>query len=184
MKIYTKTGDGGDTGLYGGARRSKDDIRIKAYGSVDELQAHIGVVIAHLDPITFADVQEVLQKVQYQGFVVCAELARTETKPERNDPATTEIDITWLESQIDLFEKDLPPLTAFIVQGGSPVGSFLHVARAVCRRAERCVVALSKKESVSPLSIRYLNRLSDLLFVLARVANHRLGQPEEEWHSK
>lgn len=184
MKIYTKTGDLGDTGLYGGSRRSKADLRIEAYGSVDELQANLGVAMAYCTQETLSDVLKTLGELQIQGFVLCAELARTETKRERKDPVVSEAEITWLEQQIDTYENELPPLTAFILQGGAPAGAFLHVSRAVCRRAERTVVALSKKEPVSLLCIQYLNRLSDLLFVLARVVNHRLDQPETEWHSR
>lgn len=184
MKIYTKTGDSGDTGLYGGSRRSKADLRIEAYGTVDELQAQLGVVLAYAKDDQFSDVSETLQRAQLQGFVLCSELSRLETKSGRKDPVTEERDILWLEEQIDNYERELAPLTAFILQGGAPLGAFLHVARAVCRRAERCVVALSKKETVSPLSIQYLNRLSDLLFVLARVVNHRLAEPEQEWHAR
>lgn len=180
MKIYTKTGDSGDTSLYGGDRRAKNDLRIAAYGSVDELQAHLGVVLANLEE---SDIQATVEQVQVHGFVLCAELARTETKASRKDPSIDNSVIAWLEQQIDHYDAEVPPLRAFIMQGGAPAGAFLHVARAVCRRAERDVVTLSKKEPLSPLCIQYLNRLSDLLFVLARVVNHRKGQPEQEWHS-
>ena len=182
MKIYTKTGDAGETSLYGGERRSKHDLRIAAYGDVDELQAVLGVAILALNQNGMEDVSTDLQKVQFDGFILCSELARTETKVERKDPTITEEHIAWLEERIDHYEEMLPPLRAFIMQGGALPGANLHVARAVCRRAERSVIALTKTESLSALCYKYLNRLSDLLFVLARVANQQMGQPEVEWH--
>lgn len=184
MKIYTKTGDAGDTSLYGGERRSKNDVRIAAYGDVDELQAVLGVAIIALTDAGMEEVAKDLQKVQFDGFVLCSELARTETKVERKDPSITEEHIDWLETRIDHYQEALPPLRAFIMQGGVLPGANLHVARAVCRRAERSVITLTKVEPLSILCQQYLNRLSDLLFVLARVANHTLGQPEVEWHVK
>jgi cob(I)alamin adenosyltransferase len=183
MKIYTKTGDEGQTSLYGGERRSKSNPRIEAYGQVDELQAELGVVLAHCSDEVFQDLKVVLETIQYQGFVVCSQLANP-ADPSGKDPFVQQKDIAWLEGEIDRYQKDLPELRAFIMQGGSLVGASLHVARTVCRRAERAVVVLSQEESVDPLCLKYLNRLSDLLFVLARVANHRLKQPESEWKWK
>ncbi len=184
MKIYTKTGDEGTTSLYGGERRSKSNIRVHSYGEVDELQAVIGVALAHLTDDIFIDVVEVLTQVQWVSFTICAELARTETEEKRKDPVLQDSDILYLESAIDTWESELAPLRAFILQGGSVESSFLHLARAVSRRAERAVVELATEESVDPKVLQYLNRFSDLLFVAARIANHRLEQPDIEWHPR
>ncbi|HSI20832.1 MAG TPA: cob(I)yrinic acid a,c-diamide adenosyltransferase [Verrucomicrobiae bacterium] len=181
MKIYTKTGDGGDTGLYGGERRPKDDPRIVAYGDVDELQAVLGLARAYANKRP--DISDVLYAIQQDCFVICAELARTETKKARKDPVLGLERVVWLEESIDAFDATLPVLTAFIVQGGALLGAHLHVARTVGRRAERSVIGLAHTENVSQVVRTYLNRLSDLLFVLARTANHQDGSPEEELHA-
>jgi len=180
MKIYTRTGDAGDTGLFGGTRVRKSDPRVAAYGDVDELNACLGVVRAQagLD----ADVSDLLAHVQKDLFAIGARLA---------DPAgriadrVTKVavgpdDIQRLEGWIDRFEADLPPLRKFILPGGGAPGALLHLARTVCRRAERAIVGLGAA-SVDPHVVVYVNRLSDLLFVLARAVNHRAGQAETEW---
>lgn len=178
MKIYTRSGDAGDTSLYGGDRVRKSDSRVDAYGDVDELNAWLGLARAsELDP----DVDAALLKIQRDLFALGAQLA---------DPADTiatrvaktvigEADVLRLETLIDHLESELPPLRRFILAGGSPAGAILHVARTVCRRAERRIVAL--EPAADPILLQYINRLSDLLFVLARSANHRKGVPETEW---
>lgn len=182
MKIYTRTGDAGETSLYGGERRSKADVRIQAYGEVDEMQAVLGVVKSFLGKKgALAKVESVLDLIQNDAFTLCCELARTTTKPGRKDPVLQAERVVWLEKQIDQFEADLPTLQAFIMQGGSQAGSFLHLARAVCRRAERVLTQLRKEEEVSDICGRYLNRLSDLLFVLARWVNLKQGEVEMQW---
>lgn len=177
MKIYTKTGDAGETSLYGGGRRSKADRRVAAYGEVDELQAALGVALSQ--PGVEEGVEVILEEVQFRCFALSSQLATLEAK--EGQPGIGPEDIAWLEEQIDRLDAQLPVLRSFIMLGGSPLGAHLHLARTVCRRAERAVVELAAKEGVEPLCLRYLNRLSDLLFVLARTVNHRAGQPEKPW---
>jgi cob(I)alamin adenosyltransferase len=181
VKIYTRTGDRGETGLFGGERVPKDHPRVAAYGAVDELNAAVGLARA-LDPPAFED--ELLQRIQRQLFTVGAELATPDPARLANalgGPPTGESDVTELEQAIDRLEAGLPPLKAFILPGGSPRGAALHVARTVCRRAERRVVGLARQTAISPAIVRYLNRLSDLLFVLARAANARAGAGDLPW---
>lgn len=178
MKIYTRTGDQGETSLYAGKRLSKADNRVQAYGDVDELQAQLGLVMAQLDKKD--ELKDLLEEIQYDGFVICSELARLK-KVKPTDPELQEERVVWLEQQIDHHDSKLPILHSFILQGGSLIGAGLHVSRAVCRRAERSVVALSHTEVVSPVVLRYLNRLSDLLFVLARYTNHQVNTSEKTW---
>ena len=183
MKIYTKAGDGGETGLFGGARVSKDSPRVAAYGEVDELNAALGLARA-LEPQELADA--LLQRVQRDLFTIGAELAapdpdKVQKALSRSGAAIAESDITALEDAIDGHESRLEPLKHFILPGGAPKAATLHLARTVCRRAERAVVALSRREPVRPAILRYLNRLSDLLFVLARAANAHAGRPDIKW---
>ncbi len=180
MKIYTKTGDQGDTGLFGGARASKASERVTAYGDVDELNSTLGVVRAHAAP---AALDALLHAIQIDLFNVGAELA---TNPDKKDldigvPLVSDADVERLEDAIDLLERDLAPLKTFILPGGSPVAAFLHVSRTTCRRAERAVVRLGGQETLRMELVRYLNRLSDLLFVMARHANHTLGVADVPW---
>jgi cob(I)alamin adenosyltransferase len=185
MKIYTKTGDRGETSLYGGQRRSKADPRIASYGEVDEVQAALGVAAAYCaQEKELADITQLIQEIQHDGFVLCAMLAcPAGMVPPKGSTLAAER-VGWLESAIDRFETEVPPLRSFIMQGGSLAGSHLHLARAICRRAERSLVALADQEEVAAVGITYLNRLSDLLFVLARVANHRQSQPEFAWKAE
>ncbi len=180
MKIYTRTGDAGGTALFGGTRVSKADPRVAAYGDVDELNACLGVVRAQGD-IT-ADVAELVERIQKDLFAIGARLADPAEKiAERvTKVAVTDADVRRLEEWIDRFESELPPLRRFILPGGSPAGALLHLSRTVCRRAERSIVALGT-DHVDAHLLAYVNRLSDLLFVLARAVNHRAGQPEVEW---
>ena len=179
MKIYTRTGDSGETGLFGGPRVRKDDIRIEAYGTVDELNAVLGM--ARTEP-TSAELSELLESLQHDLFVIGSELATPEPKQQQL-PAIGTADITRVEGCIDQYEAELPPLKQFILPGGSPGGAALHVARAVCRRAERRVISLQNQNDteISASIVVYLNRLSDLLFVLARFANQQAAQPEIAW---
>ena len=180
IKIYTKTGDRGETGLFGGERVSKDSPRVEAYGTVDELNACLGIVCAQLPQ---GEVVECLRRVQSELFDVGADLATpfAVTTSTKQVPRIREEQTTRLERWIDRYEEELPPLTRFILPSGSQAGATLHFARTVCRRGERCVVRLCQTEEVNPEIVRYLNRMSDLLFVLARVVNHRAGMPETTW---
>ena len=181
MKIYTKTGDAGDTGLFGGGRVQKDDPRVEAYGDVDELNAVIGMARA-MEPMPRID--EILVPMQRDLFSIGALLATPDRDKMEKHLSKASIDdrrIAGLERAIDECEAELEPLKAFIIPGGSRKGAVLHVARTVCRRAERRVVRLQREEEIPPLVVIYLNRLSDLLFMLARVANVRAGAGEVTW---
>ena len=180
-KIYTKTGDTGDTGLFGGGRVAKDHPRVEAYGDVDELNAVLGMARAvELMP----RVDEVLVPIQRDLFAIGALLATPHPEKMREQLAKARIDedrIAQLERAIDDCDSELEPLKSFIVPGGTPKAAALHVARTVCRRAERNVVRLRHVEDIPQLVVIYLNRLSDLFFVLARVANRRAGAGEVTW---
>ena len=181
MSIYTRTGDDGTTGLLGPRRVFKDAARVEACGSVDELNAALGVVRTHdLDGWLAAE----LTTIQSRLFHVGAELAAvTPDLPAKQDRIGDE-DVTAIERWIDRLETELAPLTSFVLPGGSALGAELHVARAVCRRAERRTVALLLVEPIELRLVRYLNRLGDLLFVMARWCNRRAGAPETEWHPR
>ncbi len=179
MKIYTKIGDRGDTRLFDGSNTRKDDPRVDAYGAVDELNSFIG---AAASGIADTEILNQLKSIQRDLFSVGAQLADPRAGESRNERFRLDpIRVTDLENSIDRFETELPPLRQFILPGGSPAGAMLHLARTVCRRAERKVVALANKISVDQTVIQYLNRLSDFLFVLARLVNHRYGQEEIPW---
>jgi len=183
MRVYTRTGDDGETGLFGGPRVSKDDPRLEAYGTVDELNSNIGVASAFLD---HDDLRGWLQIVQSDLFDVGGELATPDVeariaKGQPVGPRVTGDDVTKLEGWIDAMDEELQPLTRFILPGGTPASAHLHVARTVCRRAERRVLSLSRSAEVAPALVHYLNRLSDCLFTMARVANARAGVAEPEW---
>lgn len=179
MKIYTRTGDGGETALFDGTRVSKADPRVDAYGHVDELNALLGQVRAAGVP---ADIDEQLDRIQRDLFAVGAVLADPSSRiAARVDRArVSAVDIQRLEQWIDAAEAELPPLRRFVVPGGSPGAAALHLARTVCRRAERHIVSLGS-EAVPVETVTYVNRLSDLLFVLARLANRRANVPDREW---
>ncbi len=180
MKIYTRTGDGGGTALFGGTRVSKANPRVAAYGDVDELNACLGAVRAQSE--LSGDVSELLEQLQKDLFAIGARLADPGEKIAGRvaKVAVTDADIQRLENWIDRCEAELPPLRRFILPGGSRAGALLHFSRTVCRRAERSIVALGT-DSVEAHLLAYVNRLSDLLFVLARTVNHRAGQAEVEW---
>ena len=180
-RIYTRTGDKGETGLVGGARVSKDSLRVEAYGNVDELNSVLGVVRASLND---RELDGLLTEIQNDLFVLGADLASTADARQRSIPRISSERITAMERTIDRFEAELSPLKAFILPGGGVSGSLLHNARTVARRAERRIVTLGRAESVNEFAVPYMNRLSDLLFVMARVANHREDKAETEWHSR
>jgi cob(I)alamin adenosyltransferase len=179
VKIYTRTGDTGLTGLYGGGRVRKDDPRIAAYGTVDELNAFLGLTRAEGLP---PEIDAVVKNLQNELFDLGAELA-TRDPQLKGTVAINEARITVLEATIDRFEAHLPPLKQFVLPGGSKAAAALHICRTVCRRAEREVVALAAipEENVSTAIVAYLNRLSDLLFVLGRAANQMLGINDIPW---
>ncbi len=179
MKIYTKGGDDGTTALFGGKRVHKDALRIEAYGIVDELNSVIGVVRAHAPMLRTNDI---LSAIQHSLFCLGADLATEQS--QKNAGAIPRIagrDIQTAEAFIDEIDAQLPPLTHFILPGGAPSAAFLHLARTVCRNAERACVALSKHEDIGAQVVIYLNRLSDLLFVLARYENNEKGISETKW---
>jgi cob(I)alamin adenosyltransferase len=180
MKIYTRGGDQGDTGLSDGSRVRKDHPRVAAYGDVDEVNAVLGQVRAQAGP---GELDRVLADVQRDLFAIGAQLADpgATVAGRKAKAALTAEHVERLERAIDVREKDLPPLRAFVLPGGSPPGALLHVARTVCRRAERAVVALGAAQALDPLILTYLNRLSDLLFVLARHENQARGAAEDVW---
>jgi cob(I)alamin adenosyltransferase len=179
VKIYTKTGDDGTTGLFGGARVAKDDPRVEAYGSVDEVNAVVGLARAAGLP---EPVDQLASRLQEDRFVIGAELATVTGRHDRlKIPLIDPTDVARLEAAIDRFEAQLGPLTSFILPGGTAGAAALHQARTVCRRAERYVVAASRSSEVRDTITVYLNRLSDLLFVLARFANHEAGIADVPW---
>lgn len=179
MKIYTKTGDAGQTGLFGGDRVSKASARVEAYGDVDELNSVLGIVRADLDLGT--RFETLLEAIQSRLFDLGAELANERGK-DLGIPLVDEDDVVAMEHAIDHAEDELAPLRTFVLPGGSRLAAHLHLARTVCRRAERRVVALAESgATVRPEVLRYLNRLSDLFFVLARLANHRAGIADVPW---
>jgi cob(I)alamin adenosyltransferase len=180
--VYTRTGDAGDTALFGGRRVRKDHPRVIAYGTIDELNSVLGIAVAS---ITQPKVRATLQTIQNELFNIGAELSSDEpVRRAKNDStafALADERTTWLEQQIDAFDAGLPKLKTFILPSGSPGGTALHFARTVARRAEREVVTLSRTERINPAVLSYLNRLCDLLFVLARYANKSSRRKELEW---
>jgi cob(I)alamin adenosyltransferase len=179
VKIYTKTGDDGTTGLVGGSRVKKYDLRLEAYGTVDELNAVIGVVRSY---DVGDDIKEILGIIQNKLFNIGSRLASDKKGKEFTAKlAIKNEDIALLESMIDRFEEELPELTQFILPGGDILVAQCHIARTVCRRAERCIVEFAEHEKVQTELIKFINRLSDFLFVLARITGHRRGVEETPW---
>lgn len=181
MKIYTKTGDKGDTGLIDGSRVSKSDLRIIAYGEVDEANSHIGLIISNIEKNSiFDDVKKILLDVQQDLFVLGAELANPNTLKDDNMLVKREM-ISTIEKYIDNFESELAPISNFILPGGSIESSLIHICRTVVRRAETSAVALAKEHKINQEILTYLNRISDLFFVLARVTNKRQKRNDIPW---
>lgn len=178
MRIYTRTGDKGQTGVIGG-RVDKDDARVEAYGTTDELNCFVGQAISVLPEETFADLKADLQTIQHELFDCGSDLALL--KPELRPYKVTADLVDKLEAWIDKYDAETPDIEKFILPGGSAASSLLHVCRTVCRRAERRVVTLSKQAEINEEVRRYLNRLSDLFFTVARTANHRQGVPDVEY---
>ncbi|GHA71807.1 cob(I)yrinic acid a,c-diamide adenosyltransferase [Pontibacter akesuensis] len=178
MKIYTKTGDKGTTSLIGGTRVAKSHLRIEAYGTVDELNSYIGLV---RDQEVNRNRLDVLKEVQDRLFTIGSLLATDPGKSKMKTPDLHEEDIALLEHEIDSMSEEVPPLRAFILPGGHPSVSFCHVARCVCRRAERLAISLQEISEVEELVIKYLNRLSDYLFALCRKMTQELGAEEVTW---
>jgi cob(I)alamin adenosyltransferase len=176
LKIYTKTGDDGTTGLQGNVRVSKSHPRIIAYGTIDEANAVLGIILSYeLDE----DVSVLLNLIQNELFVVGADLSNPNLVDEKNRVSSHMIDN--LEKNIDKYEKELPPITNFILPGGNIVASQLHHVRTIIRRAETCIILLNEQEKINNMCIKYVNRLSDLFFVLGRVSNKRSGQKDIIW---
>lgn len=183
MKVYTRRGDSGETDLFGGERVSKDDARVAAYGVVDELNAVVGVAAAASEQ---KDLVDACRRIQGELFDLGAHLATPDPahREKYAVPGPAEADVAALESAIDGLEGELEPLRTFVLPGGTPAAAAFHQARTVCRRAERAAVALLRESDVDPLAVRYLNRLSDLLFVMARIENRRSGEPDVPWSGR
>jgi len=179
MKIYTKTGDDGTTGLFGGRRVPKTDLRVEAYGTVDELNAVLGLALATGEGP--GELRDLMLELQRELFVLGSDLATPPGEEASYVPRVQAASVEALERAIDDAEAGLAPLKNFILPGGSPLAAHLHHARTVCRRAERATVALAAREEIGAVPVRYLNRLADLLFVLARAANRAAGAAETEW---
>ena len=180
MKIYTRRGDKGETALFGGKRVPKDSLRIEAFGTVDELNSVIGICRS-LKPA--GELDKILEQIQHDLFGLGADLAWVKTLSEKKGERIRAADVDRLEQQIDKIEGKLRPLKNFILPGGSAPASMIHFARTVCRRAERLLVRLARTEKGGELPVIYLNRLSDLLFVMARRENARTKNPEIKWKS-
>lgn len=181
MKIYTKTGDEGETGLFGGGRVPKDHPRVAAYGDIDELNSVIGLIRATAPAELF---QDLLEAIQQDLFAIGGHLATPDPERVRQSlakAALSEERVAEFERTMDAAEEELAPLRAFVLPAGTPKAAALHLGRTVCRRAERSVVRLTRDTEVPPLFLVYLNRLSDLLFTLARLANHRAGVRDVTW---
>jgi cob(I)alamin adenosyltransferase len=178
LRIYTRSGDKGETTLFGGKRVPKDETRVEAYGTVDELNSHLGFCLLSMKNQSSVNL---IDRIQRDLFAIGAMLASPDKSQLDEKSKLTESSVDYLERNIDNIEKQLQPIQAFILPGGSEPAARFHVARAVCRRAERKVVALLRKEEVDPVIVKYLNRLSSLLFVLARYENKLAGETDTFW---
>ncbi len=180
MKIYTKTGDGGETSLFAGGRVPKDHLRLHAYGTIDELNSALGMVRAENLDVALS---EIVRRVQAELFQVGADLATPLEADAKWIVRVAEGLVMQLENEVDALQSELPTLKNFILPGGTPAATALHFARTVCRRAERWIVALGREADLNPVVLRYVNRLSDWLFVLARAANARAGVDDDVWQA-
>ncbi len=181
-RIYTKRGDTGDTSLVGGQRVPKDALRIEAYGTVDELNAFVGLAaVSCSEDSRLAPLAAILRRVQHELFNMGSILATLPADVHPQQPRVTSVETEQLEREIDAMNAGLSPLRSFVLPGGTRLNAELHVTRTLCRRAERLIVALAREESVPPETIAYLNRLSDAMFVWSRWVNHTLGVPEVLW---
>lgn len=180
-RIYTRTGDKGETRLVGGQRVAKDSLRLECYGTVDELNSFVGAAVVSAREAALEDLAIALERVQHELFNLGSILATLPEDVGPKQPRVTDRDVEQLEREMDAMNKDLPPLRSFVLPGGSRLNAELHVCRTVCRRAERLLVALGRKEPVDPVDVRYLNRLSDSFFVMSRWANLKLGCAEVLW---
>lgn len=178
MKIYTKTGDKGQTSLIGGTRVPKHHIRIESYGTVDELNSHLGLI---RDSVKDEEVITQILEIQDRLFTIGSILASDPVKSKMKIPELLESDVEYLEKAIDKMNETLPEMRSFVLPGGNPVVSYTHIARCVCRRAERCTIQLSEESEVSALVLKYLNRLSDYLFVLSRKITFDTQAVEIAW---
>ena len=192
LKIYTRTGDSGETSLCNGFRTFKDSLRVEAYGSVDEVSSYVGLAVVKTDQ---ADLKFHLMDIQKDLFTVGSNLAlpgllnqehigETKSLFEQKIPKITPEMVKKLEDWIDKYDKELPELNKFILSGGVEVSTLLHVARAICRKAERRIVSLKRKEEIDKNVLKYMNRLSDYLFTAARLATHRAGKEDHKWIPK
>lgn len=181
MKVYTKTGDKGETSLFGGKRVLKSNVRIEAYGTSDELNAWIGLIRSQ-------EIKEhhikTLVEIQDRIFTLGAQLAADPDKPKLKLPKIEEADIVYLENEMDKMDAKLPPMTKFTMPGGNDVVSYCHIARTVCRRCERLIIELNQSTEVNELVVKYVNRLSDYLFVLSRMLTVELNAKEEFWEAR
>ncbi len=180
-RIYTKAGDKGETRLVGGQRVAKDDARIEAYGTVDELNAFVGLACVSAKEAMLEELYGILKRVQHELFIVGSFLATRPDDVHPKQPRITDAEVEQLEQEIDAKNAGLPALRSFVLPGGSRLNAELHAARTICRRAERRVIALARKEEVPPEVVRYLNRLSDALFVFSRWSSHAMGVAEALW---
>jgi cob(I)alamin adenosyltransferase len=180
-RIYTKGGDKGETSLVGGQRVPKDDLRIEAYGTVDELNSFLALACVSAYEAKLETLASILRRIQHELFNLGSILATKPADVHPKQPRITEAEVIQIEHELDQMNEDLPALRSFVLPGGTRLNAELHVARTICRRAERILVALARREEVPPETIRYLNRLSDALFVWSRWANKALGMPEVLW---
>lgn len=180
-RMYTRTGDAGETGLFSGERVRKNSLRVEAYGTVDELSCWIGYTRSLIED---NKIDAMLENIQEDLFLVGAELATRQEESRSRKVQVTEAMLERLEEEIDRLDAELPPLSTFIVPGGTRAAAALHVARTIARRAERRAVALAENEKLNPVLVSYLNRISSLFFVLARVVNKRAGVEEKKWASR
>lgn len=180
-RIYTRTGDSGDTSLVGGQRVPKDSARLATYGTVDELNAFVGAAAVSARDAGLAELAEILERIQHELFNLGSILATEPADIGPKQPRITEAEVLQLESEMDRMNEILPALRSFVLPGGTRLNTDLHICRTVCRRAERAVVALRRNEPVDSINIHYLNRLSDALFVYSRWSNHQLHCPEVLW---